>query len=347
MKINVIGYSHDEISMIKEFDEEQFYYIVKFVNDLDVDMFDIYEDIYKSSYNTFPDELQKQILDNKIQSLKEKCPLLETEKQGYGYEWIYLNRKDKGEEAYRYYFGINPLNMYKLVYKLTEKFIENKVTVSFKYQQKSKKNAADRIILYTNSKYKNEVEKVLLEVYKENKELFENSERILPWIYESKIPNVYFAPEGKNHSKSYGEKFAYALLDSKKIFHYLYQEDKVKNKEQLETLKKIVLSTMLRTGLFITTSDKRIITDEQGIKTFYDKKNNCLTNNIDEKNGNYYEVVYDSSIEAKKAFLENFYSVKNVPNQKGVKVRALSRQDRNREIYNFLYPQNNNNIKKH
>ena len=137
-------------------------------------------------------------------------------------------------------------------------------------------------------------------------------------------------------------------MDAKKIFHYLYQEDKVKTKEQLEALKSIVLSTMLRNGLFINKNDKRMFTEEQGITTFYDKENNILRNVIDDKNDNYYEVIYDSSIEGKKSFLKNFYTVKTVTNQPGVQKRVLSRTERNKEIYYQLYPHevNNNGPKK-
>ena len=40
------GYSS---SYIKEIDEQQFHDIVKYVNNLDVDEFDIYENLFKSS----------------------------------------------------------------------------------------------------------------------------------------------------------------------------------------------------------------------------------------------------------------------------------------------------------
>lgn len=346
MKMEFLGYDSSVSSQIRDFDELHFYNIVKYVNNLSVDEFDIAEDLKNSQYNLFPDQQQKKYLDSKIGELKEKCPLLETGKQGLDYEWIYINRKEKGQDAFRFYFGVNPMNMYKLVEKLTEKFVEKGVTVSFKYQQEGKRKQADRIILYTNSIHIAKVEEAIYEVYNENKELFNGSERMLPWIYESKIPNVYFAPENINHSKSYGELFANALMDSKKIFYYLYQEDKVKDPKQLEMLKKIVLSTMFRNGLFLTKDNKRAYTAEQGITTFYFKEDNSLRNFLDDKSGKFYDVTYDSSLEGKRAFLNNFYTVKKVSPQKGATPRVLSRQERIAEIFNYLYPKQNNDIKK-
>ena len=344
MRINVLGYDQSVTSNIKEIDEEQFYNIVKYAINLDVDEFDIYEELYKSKNNVFPDSSEKDALDYKLNTLKQDNPLLETEKQGQSYEWVYINKKEKGEESFRYYFGINPMNMYKLVEKLTEKFITKGIPVSFKYQQESKKKLADRIILYTSYLHKEEVENVINEVYNENNELFFDSEKALPWIYESNTPNVYIAPESSNHEKSYGERFASALIDSKKIFHYLFQEDKIRNEQQLEMFKKIVLSTMLRNGIFLSKDNKRVLTVEQGITTFYNKENNILRNVIDDKNTNYYEVEFDSSLEGKNAFLNNFYFVKSVTKQQGVQTRVLSREQRNREIWNYLYAQPSNNI---
>ena len=95
---------------------------------------------------------------------------------------------------------------------------------------------------------------------------------------------------------------------------------------------------MLKNGVLLESSGKRLGTYEPNIKTFYDKNSNTIKNVIDEKNGNYYEVSYDSSIEAKKAFLKNFYSVKNVEKESGVEKRVLSREERINEIYRTLYP---------
>ena len=207
MEIKVIGQDSSVTSQIMEFDEQQFHDIVKYVNELDVNEFDIYEELYKSKKNIFPSIVEKKNLDNKIDNLKRNNPLLETEKQGNDYEWIYINRREKKEDAFRYYFGIDPINLYKLIEKMTEKFVFKGIPVSFKYQQEGKKKAVDRIILYTNSLYKNEVEKTLSEIYSENKELFVDSERPLPWIYKSNIPSVYMSPESRNHEKSYGGSF--------------------------------------------------------------------------------------------------------------------------------------------
>lgn len=335
------GYSS---SYIKEIDEQQFHDIVKYVNNLDVDEFDIYENLYKSRYNMFPNSLKKEKLNRVLDSLKSSL-IIETNDNKSGYDWIFVKRGEIKDIAYRYYFGINPMNLYDLVEKLTIKFVNYRIPIEFKYQKESKKNLVDRIIMYTDFKNKEKVEKIINEVYKENKELFVGSERPLPWIYESSTPNVYISPESLNHEKSFGEKFAQALMESKRIFHYFYQENRVKDQEQLEFLKKVVLSSLLKHNVLLESTGKRMRTYETNINTFYNKDNNTIKNVIDEKDGYFYEVLYDSSNEAKKAFLKNFYSVKNVIKEPGVVPRVLTREERIKEIYNFLYPNSNNKKK--
>ena len=324
-------------SFIKEFDEQQFHDIVKYVNELDVEEFDAYESLYLSRYNTFPSSSKRDKLNKELEYLKNSS-VLEINQSRNDYEWVYIKRKETGNTAYRYYFGINPLYIYDVVEELTKKFISYGIPVSFKYQKDVKKSLSDRIILYADLKNKQAIEKVINEVYCENKELFDKPDRALPWIYESNTPGVYLAPESYDHEKSYGENFSKALVESKGIFHYFYQEDRVKNQEQLEFLKKVVISSMLKNGVLLESSGKRLRTYEPNIKTFYNKNSNTIKNVIDEKDGNYYETTYDSSIEAKKAFLKNFYSVKSVEVEPGVEKRVLSRQERINEIYRMLYP---------
>jgi hypothetical protein len=344
MEIKLIGYGSSVTSNIREFDEQQFHDIVKFVNNLDVDDFDIWGEIYKSKNNDYPSDYETEVWENKIKSYMKTNPTLRYKKDYNSYNWVYIDKTIIGNEAFRYYFGIDPTHLLEVVEKLTQKFCNKNIPIYFKYHTERKKDAADKIILYSDYDHREEVENAINEVYNENKELFNNSERALPWIYESKTPGVYFAPEDRKHDKSYGEKFAAALLDAKKTFHYLYQEDRVQNQEQLNALKTIVLSSLFRNGLLVSKNNNRLFTSEEGIKTFYDKDNNCITNVIDEKNGYYYEVKFDSSIEGKKAFLKYFYTAKKVPVQKGVTPRVLTREERIKEVYNALYPQNNRNI---
>ena len=64
----------------------------------------------------------------------------------------------------------------------------------------------------------------------------------------------------------------------------------------------------MRNGILVTNDGRRVFVEEQGIKTFYDKNKKTLRNIIDKKNDNYYEVLYDSSVEGKRALLNNLDS---------------------------------------
>ena len=68
-------------SFIKEFDEQHFFNIVKFVNELDIDEFDIYESLYKSKFNNFPDHHSQLKNEENLRAMKNKTYFLETEKQ--------------------------------------------------------------------------------------------------------------------------------------------------------------------------------------------------------------------------------------------------------------------------
>lgn len=328
-------------SFIKEIDEQKFHDIVKYVNNLDINEYDIYEEITQSKYNMFPSALEREKLEIKLNEIRRKYPSFQFNDQGSSYTYIMNNNNEVGNLTYRYYFGVNPLNMYKLVEKLSEKIASYNIPVHFKFQKEVKRKMADRIVLYTDTNHRQEIEKVIKDVYNENKELFYGAENILPWIYESNINGVYFAPESIDHEKSYGELFSKALLDSKKIFHYFYQEEKVQNNEQLEFLKKVVMSCLLRNGVLLSKDNRRLATNEGPITSVYDKDKNVMKSTVQGRDGFYYEATFDSSFEGKKAYLNNFYSVKSVENTLGVTTRKLTKREKEIEIYNYLYRNNN------
>ena len=328
---------------IKEFDEQQYHDICKMVNNLDVDAFGSYDISYKSRFNDFPGGEERERLYNLINQINDRNGnVIRDSEKSNSYEWIHINKKEIENTTFRFYFGVNPMNLYTLVEKLIDKFSSNNTPVYFKFQKEVLRNNVDRIILYTDTKHKDEIERLINEVYNENRELFDGAERALPWIYNSKVPNVFFAPEALSHNKSYGELFESAIQDSKKVFHYLFQEEKVRNKEQMEALKKIVISMMFKNGLLLSKNGKRLGTFETDITIFYDKKKNELKT-VHEDNDGYYEIIYDSSLDGKKAFLSNCYSVKTANYYPGMKCRKLSKEQRNKEIYAFLYPNQNPN----
>ena len=72
--MELLGYDSSVASAIRDFDEQQFHDIVKYVNDLDVDDFDIYESLYVSKYKSFPSENEKRQLDDKLNNMKRMKP---------------------------------------------------------------------------------------------------------------------------------------------------------------------------------------------------------------------------------------------------------------------------------
>ncbi len=335
----IIGLDSKYTGEVREISEQQFHDIVKYVSKLNIYDYDIYEDLCRSKTNDFPDSRKTQELLEKMNELAKKHPFLGFQGQGQNYCWVDIKKDEKEQETFRYYLGINPRNMYDLVEKLTEKFASKGIPLSFKYQREGKRKMADRIIIYTGYNNRPMVEQTIREIYSENRELFNDTERILPWIYNTEIPGVFLAPESQIHDKSYGENFASALTSAKAIYYYLYCSETVTNKDQLEMLKKIVASTMFRNGLLMSIDGKRILPPEAGIKTFYDARTGTLMNCIDNKEtGYYYEVVYDNTDEGKRALLNNFYTVSNVPPQPGATPRKLTQEMRIIEIHNKLYP---------
>ena len=85
----VIGLSYNYEKAIRGIDEKHFFDIVNFVNKLDIDNYDVYEELYESKYSSFPPESEKSKLDDKLNTLQIQYPLLERGSQGHDYEWIY------------------------------------------------------------------------------------------------------------------------------------------------------------------------------------------------------------------------------------------------------------------
>lgn len=335
-------------SYIKPIDEQIFHDIVKLVYNFDLnDESILYESIYQSKYKDPNIDAYKTELDETINRLKMNAnKKIETDNQGSSYEWVYLKRNEIPMTSYRFYFGVNPEFMHIVSKELTIKLYNLDIPVSFKYQKEAIKNNCDRIILYVDSKNKDAVEKAIEEIYNEKPELFKGSERALSWIYNSNVPGVYFAPECFNRSKSYGEEVARSIADSKKIFNYMFGVTDSNPfvsrnpQKELEALKEIVLSVMLRNGVLLSKDGRRISSKELGIKTFYEMDTGVLKNLIDDPHGLYHEVKYSPTKEGRLALIDNFYSVKDVRKREGMQTKTLTREERLKEIYNFLYPQN-------
>lgn len=299
----------------------------------------IYSTFYESQYPLKDFSISEQRLEEYINhKASESSSNVKTKVQGKEYRWVTINEENVGQTAFRYYFAPNPSNMYGIVRILTSQLSEKKIPVEFKYQLKGKMNECDRIILYSDSEHQHDIEQIISNIYLQNPELFTGSERALPWIYESKIPHVYLAPE--TPGSSYGEKFARTMIDAKQIFCYLYglttnnhlKLSGEKAKEALIYMEQIICSLMLEHGLLLS-KDNRIIVFKDKPLTYYNYKTGVLNRSCTDSNGYHHSVEYSQSLDGKKALLNNFYNISKMQSQKGIQVKHLTPQERKRELY--------------
>lgn len=225
----------------------QIYNIIKNMP-TNIDIFNLYKEFYKSKY------------ENKDFFLKE-CKLhdelIEIEEQysndifrfriNNEYEWIKIYPNQIGEIKYRYYMAPNPDNLHEIVESLTTSFLENDAPVKFKYQLEEKMTDCDRVIIYSDTQNKPLVEKTLLQIYQNKENLFKDSERALPWLYESIIPNIYIAPETPGFS--YGIKFADTLIKLKQIIN------RYPNDTDYEIIKPIIVTLLKANGILFENSE--------------------------------------------------------------------------------------------
>lgn len=304
---------------------------------------DEYSTIYNKFYKT---KYPVQDLSEKEKNLEEylnnlagtKTSGVRTKLQGKEYRWVLIDEKNLGTTAFRYYFAPNPSYMHEIVRRLTEELTNKKTPVKFKFQLKDKMDECDRIILYSDFEHQKDVEKAIQTVYQLKPELFEESERPLPWIYTSNTPNVYIAPE--TPGISYGEKFARTMIEAKEMFCYLYgmteTNDKIKlsgeeARKALNYMELIVSSLMLRNGLMLSRDGKRIVFKDN-IRSSYNYKSGEFTNFCDDSYG-HHSVVYSQTVEGKDALLNSFYNISQMQPQNGVKVEHLTPKERRKQLY--------------
>lgn len=302
----------------------------------------IYSKFYESKFRAFDMTSSSEKLLNYLQLVKTTNGGIRTKEQGKEYRWIIVNEASIGETAYRFYFAPKPENMHAIVQKLTEEFTKNNIPVKFKYQLSGKMAECDRIIVYSDFLHRESIEKAISKVYKENSQLVVNSERALPWIYESTIPNVYLAPETPN--SSYGEKFAETMINAKEIFCYMYGVTDSNNKlnlsgddakRALDCLKLIVVSLLFRNGLLLS-KDGRQMEFKDNIKTIYDYKSGRLKNFCDNQDG-YHSATFLQNSAGKNAFINNFYGVSMLSSEDGIIVEHLTPDERRRQLNEALY----------
>lgn len=307
----------------------------------DDEYIDVYRSFYKTMYPVKDFSRQEQALEGFLTKLAtDKPSVMRTKTQHSSYRWVTINKEYIGTTGFRYYFAPNPQNMYEIVKRLTDIFIERNIPVKFKYQLQDKMDECDRIILYSDFEHQKDIEEAILSVYQQNPKLFEGSERGLSWIYPSSIPYVYLAPE--TPGISYGEEFANTMIEAKDTFSYLYGltsnshielygEDKEK---ALKYMDMIICSLLLRRGLLLSKDGRRIVIKDR-IRASYNYKTGILRNYCEDNYG-FHSVDFSQSMDGKIVLLNEFYNVSNIQPQKGISVEHLTPKERRRKLYDEM-----------
>lgn len=306
----------------------------------DTETYNLRDDLYKSKYN--PSNLETKEL--ALESFLNQQPNIKTKHQNKEYNWILINKEHIGPTSSRFYIAPNPDYMHQIVKELTSLFIKQNIPVKFKYQLTTGMEQCDRIIIYSDDENKERIEDVIRNVYSNNQELFVGCERATAWLYDTKIPGVYYAPETPN--KAYSTRVAETIIEAKETFNYLYGiTDKspkivLKGKDAekaFEYMKVIIPSIMLRNGLLLSKEGKCITLKDKNLNSYYDLKTGIMRRTNTDEFG-YYEVNFLPTNAGRLALLENFYSISTIYRQEGIEKRYLTLEEKKEEIDRILYP---------
>lgn len=224
--------------------------------------------IYKEMQQSHYPVLDYSKLEQKLQQVIELSDgvsrnVVQTEKQDNAFNRVFINNRQSGPVQCRFYLSPEPQKMHGMVYMLFQEFLNQHLPIQFKYQLQPDAYRCDRIVVYSDSNHKDDVERAIAKVYASNPQLFEGSDRSLSWLYPSKIPNVYIAPE--TPGTSFGMQFAELIPNAKAIFDYLYQSknsdqkisfrSKEEEQQARNEVKKIVVSLLCREGMALTNDD--------------------------------------------------------------------------------------------
>lgn len=224
--------------------------------------------IYKNMQQSHYPALDYSKLEQKLQQVIELSNgvsrnVVQTEKQGDAFNRVFINNRQSGPIQCRFYLSPEPQKMHGMVYMLFQEFLNQHLPLQFKYQLQNDAYRCDRIVIYSDRNHKDDVERAIAKVYQAHPQLFEGSDRSLSWLYPSKIPNVYIAPE--TPGTSFGMQFAELIPNAKAIFDYLYQlknsdskisfRSKEEEQQVRNEVKKIVVSLLCREGMTLTSDD--------------------------------------------------------------------------------------------
>lgn len=328
--------------LIKPIDDTYIEELVKvaFSCNKDTETYNLRDELYKSKYKTSNLESKELALESYLNQQQN----IKTKHQNKEYNWILINKEYIGPTSSRFYIAPNPENMHEIVKKLTSEFIKQNVPLKFKYQLTTGMEQCDRIIIYSDYENKERIENIIKNVYNNNQELFVGCERATAWLYDTKIPGVYQAPETPN--KAYSTKLAETIIEAKETFNYLYgltdKSPKIvlegrKAKEAYEYMKIIIPSIMLRNGLLLSKEGKCITLKDKNLNSYYDLKTGIMRRTNTNEFG-YYEVNFLPTNEGRLALLENFYNISTIYRQEGITKRYLTLEEKKEELDRILYP---------
>lgn len=308
----------------------------------DTERYNLRDELYTSKYNPKNLEQKELELEDFLKSFQHLN--IRTENQNKEYKWVKMNTENMENISSRFYIAPDPNNMHEMVKKLVEAFSTQNVPARLKYQLTTGMEQCDRIIIYSDANSKDKIENAIKSVYQNNSSLFSGCERSLAWLYDTNIPGVYSAPE--TPGDAYSNRLSEVILEAKQAFNFLYRitnsNSKVtlngKDAEQaVEYMKLLITSLMLRKGILLSKDGRCITIKDKNVKSYYDFETGILNNsNMDERG--YFEVKFFPTVEGRKAFLENFYSVSTIQPQTGLTVRYLTPDQRREEINRILYP---------
>lgn len=320
---------------IKGIDEKVIGLIIKKILtiSIDDDVDSIKSSLYASSFPFIPKSKAKDIVLPALSEVKTPAgKKLSIDDQDEEYYTIQFNKRKKFDPEYCLNIGINPARLGEIAALLANDFAAASVPTIMRVQ-KVPGSDMHRLAFLTDRDNKPDVEKVIQQVRKKNVKLFKDSERALPWIYDTDVMNLFMNPVIPGE-QSFDDMFAQSLADVKKTFNYLYgiknsrKRVQINTEEGLNYLRLLSTSTMLRSGILLTKSDKLISLKDKNIQTSYDSVSGelKLTCTNDSKST---EVVYTDSHDARITFLKNFYNISSMEPSRGVIVnhRDTSKKD--------------------
>lgn len=313
----------------------------------DTERYNLRDKIYNSKYRANHLEGKELDLERFLQQIANAN--IRIENQNKEYKWVKINTNNMGDISYRFYIAPNPENMHEIVKKLVETFNAQCVPVRFKYQLTSGMEQCDRIIIYSDFNNRKLVEETIKSVYQSSQGLFNGCERSVAWLYNSKVPGVYFAPE--TPGDAYSNRLTDVILEAKETFNFLYgitnsnRNITLSGKDAdkaIEYMKTLISSIMLRKGILLSKDGKCINIKDKNVRANYNYDTGILEHSQYDSRG-YFSVKFYPTPEGRNALLENFYSVSTIQQQIGLEVKYLTLEQRREEIDRALYPYKYNN----